>query len=151
MISDEYVLSIVVFYKRDPKMALNDVTTATSAAEVNERVVTVSQFSGGGVSGGEVTLQGASAAEVDAIPQGSWIMLAGNTLSGLPDFKWYRVIGIDDVDIPSATRRVTLQGADWDRPEWLNLSQPTQATIMAGVIGVYEKTIRLETTSLWVQ
>ena len=162
MISDEYVLSIVVFYKRDPAMTINDVATATSASEVNERVVSVAAFAGQGVGGGEVTLQAASAAELDAIPQNSWIMLAGNTwlpgnMTGLPDFKWCRVIGIDDVTGTGPyTRAVTLQGADWERPEWHRPIadpnyRPTQATIMANVIGVYEKTIRLETTSLWSQ
>jgi hypothetical protein len=109
-------------------------------------------FNGGGVNGGEVTLRATnSQAELDGISQNSWIMLAGNTSSGAPDFKWYRVLAADEI-LGSGpwTRNLTLAGADWQRPEW-GAGTVTQATIMPHVVGVFEKTIRLETTGLWTQ
>ncbi|MCO6456735.1 MAG: hypothetical protein J5I93_15660 [Pirellulaceae bacterium] len=49
------------------------------------------------------------------------------------------------------TRTVTVDGADWDRPEWAGIPPvaPTRATIVTGVVSVQERTIRLETSSLW--
>ena len=47
----------------------------------------------------------------------------------------------------SGLRDVTLVGPDWD---WQNLIRtPTQVTIVRGAVAVFEKTIRLETSSLW--
>ncbi|MDE0734521.1 MAG: hypothetical protein OSB47_01780 [Pirellulaceae bacterium] len=61
-------------------------------------------------------------------------------------FRWYRVLNVSPAGVQkgAATRRVTLQGADWELP-----NANTQATIMEGVIGVFEKKIRLDHSSLW--
>ena len=79
-------------------------------------------------------------------------------------FRWYRVLHSELDPRPVAgrwVRDITLEGPDWMRTEWLsvNLRQgdpdlrelymPTQAIVIRDVVGVFEKTIRLENTSLW--
>ncbi len=44
------------------------------------------------------------------------------------------------------TRDVTVVGPDWDVA---NIVGDTQVTIVRGVVEVHEKTIRLETSSMW--
>ena len=81
-------------------------------------------------------------------------MLQGATPS-TPYFRWYQVIGTGgDAKADGGglwERYVTLQG-----PEWLPATYPVtgaathgQMVIVEGIAGVYEKTIRLESTSLW--
>ena len=80
---------------------------------------------------------------------GDWIMLAGTRPThrrrqSMPVFKWYRVSETDSgAGIPHRRRHyaiaVSLTGPDWD------ISPANQqAVIVEGVVGVYEKTIRLE-------
>lgn len=165
---DEYVLSVVICQNRDviktPDYVAAGMTTKQIAA-VSERVFkTVSLNAGQGTGGGEVRLGAPTFRELDGILQNSWIMLAGNTTTGSPDFKWYRIIGVDQVidsngnpifNDTSGTapfsRNLTLQGPDWQRPEWFNGFSKTEATLMSSVVGVFERTIRLESTGLWSQ
>lgn len=153
-VNDEWVLSVVVLQNRDRDMSITipaaGMTTKDLAA-IPERVYTSVSLTSGGVNGGEVQIGAPNAYELDGISNNSWVMLAGSTNSGPPDFKWYRIIGVDTVTGTGPYyRTLTLQGADWQRFEWFN-GTPTQATIVAGVVGVFERTIRLETTGLWTQ
>ncbi len=140
--SDMFNLAIVVFHSRD---------LDPNVLPGNERVSDVT-FYGGGFTGGDVQLTGTSAApnninDVD-VRRDDWVMLSQDTDTtndpGGEINRWYRVIE-SDVDDTLATRHVTLLGPDWDDTTTI----PTQATFLPGVVAVYERTIRLESTSLW--
>lgn len=171
--SDEYVLSIVVFYDRPNDLYLTPYS-AGGNENILERTVNVAFNVPGllvndGTSGGEVLLY----VPANAIPAGpltpqefaqqrlklragDWVMLSGRLLSQGPTptpavidrFQWYRVAHVDpDVVYQPAgnglpdryERHATLVGQDWN----VNLAFQ-HATLMEGVVGVYEKTIRLE-------
>jgi hypothetical protein len=160
-ISDEYVLSIVVFHDRPTDLFLTPYA-AGGNENILERMVNVA-FSGDGTSGGEVLLSvptsaypgGTLSAQEFAeqrlkVRTGDWLLLAGRRLipgttpTAIDRFQWYRVVHVDpDVILNTAANRferyVTLMGRDWDTS--LSL---TYALLMEGVVGVYEKTIRLE-------
>ncbi len=156
---EEYTLSVVVFHKRDASMTIDD---------KNEAVANVASFVSGGFGGGEVILEATDSAEDEHILGGlrrnTWIMLAADSIAG-PIFRWYRVSSADSDQArePSTIgynggslvwrRQLTLEGTDWTRPEWQGAIPlfRTQATLMSGVVAVYEKTIRLESSSLWSQ
>ena len=125
----------------------------------SERVVEVI-ITGSGISGGEVMLKAPTAAQLTLRPS-DWIMLSANSSVG-SIFRWYRVSYTESevklVTDPSNgnplyyKRNAVLEGADWNRPEWFpnqTLFYPTQATIMNDIIGVYQRPIRLENTSLY--
>ena len=153
-----YIMSVVVFSRRDPA----ELTTE------NERVTRV-QFHNLGYGGGDVTLYGNSEKSVD-VQGDDWVMLAANSNVGRV-FRWYRVLACDFEPLFNNvlnvwSREVTLQGPDWNRREWhypptpppwpvqINAGYPaepyvTNAILLRGVVGVYEKTVRLETSSLW--
>ena len=147
--NDTYVLSIVMFYDRPTSFGYNEATTAFDLPD--ERTLGVT-FTGGGVMGGEVLLTSSSAtAEADLkIRPNDWIMLSGIATHatapppGVPVFKWYRVSDTeaettDDDGDGTWERYATLMGPDWDT----SLSNQ-RAVYVEGVVGVYEKTIRLE-------
>ncbi len=140
-----YILSVVVFHKRDASYQL---------INANERMVGVT-FNGGGFGGGEVTFQAASIDDVLVKP-GSWVLLMADTsVAGSTDmFRWYRVAdtGADTVaNGPNFDLEVTLDGPDWPAAALASNSPaiPTYATVVANVVGVYEREIRLEDSSLW--
>lgn len=147
---DLYVLSIVVLHRRDLGMTLPAATPGTEEPE-NERLVNVTFATGVTLApgGGDVTLVTRSTTRPEKdlrLGQGEWVLLMG--ASGARSvFKWYRVLAVEP-DTRSVgglfKRDVTLFGPDWDA------TLPTQqALLMNGVVAVYEKTIRLETSSLW--
>jgi len=162
--SDQYVLSVVMFHKRPSDLRLSIVDNGLTA----ERTLHV--YAPDGYTGGEVALywQATQNSANDDIAKdrfklraGDWILLGGNLMYPLgggnfriiPQFQWYRVGDTDDVEFQPAVaasgnvpafpdryqRWVTLVGQDWN----VALANQ-QATIVEGVIGVYEKTIRLE-------
>jgi len=143
-ISDQYTLSIVVFHQR-PGMAA-DLSDFELSVTVN--------FIGGGYAGGDATLTTppANAARFSDIGAGQWMLVATN-VSGNGYFQWYRLTSVSDIygDPTSSSRDVTLIGADWDtgalggEPDF-----PVEGTIVIGVVAVYEQTIRLKTSSLWL-
>ena len=172
--SNLYVLSIVVFHRRDLGMTLPASSPGSNEPE-NERMVDVVFPTGTTVAlgGGDVMLKTRTnnsptpwsnppRPDKDIqLGQGEWIMLMANA-AGQPIFKWYRVIAVEpdtynvstgtygpqfdnttDPTNPFYYRNVTLFGQDWDT------TLATQALLMNGVVAVYEKTIRLETSSLW--
>jgi hypothetical protein len=165
--SGEYTLSIVMFNRRtSPYMFKDDnASGGYDAGEEtdNERVVDVATFEGAGFAGGDVTLEATSDAQLE-LAEGEWIMLGGSAgVSGLeaPDFRWYRVVATETAPELNTTttkyeRVATLQGSDWQRTEWHlptgNAAfRPTQATLVRGVVAVYEKSIQLETTVAYPQ
>ena len=166
---DSYTLSIVIFHKRDPSMrAFEDANGngAYDAGELvygNERLVnaefsTEIQAAGGiGQAGGEVLLRAraSSGSQIEdlAVREGDWLMLGGSVAAASTDdwvfdFQWYRVTNVDEVDTTGfpgtpPSRLVTLVGPDW---RIVSPGQPfqLQATIMPGIVTVYEETLRLE-------
>jgi hypothetical protein len=153
-VRDTYLLSIVIFNRRDATYAMNLVSTVTPA---NELVVSVAAFHSSGYGGGDVTLQSATKDELDLKP-GNWVLLMGNlttSVSGLSNigvFRWYQVAAADlspaDDDSDGLYEMdVTLQGSDW--PLALTTANTTQVGLFANVVGVYEKSIRLQHSGLW--
>ncbi len=200
---DTYVLSVVVFNRRDAsslgrsQTMFDDINTdgVVDPGEdptYNERLVWIignssnanaaPQFHGDGFGGGDVTLEAATAAELE-LNSGDWVMLMQNLRSTqpfTPMFRWYRVADTEspywdgsnylegrpidrslsgNSDRPGMyERHATLIGADWP---WLSSADwrpdvsgsgripVVYATLVTGVVAVYEKTIRLETSSLW--
>jgi len=162
-INDMYTLSIVVFDRRDSTMAMD---------RDNERIViipTIADFWSGGFGGGDVRMAARLGDPLDRqiadldIRQGQWVMLSGRVNTNTAGVftvihKWYRVVAADsEVDLNphptsgTAWKNVTLTGPDW--PVWSTTNQGgvvnTQVTVMPGVVAVFDKTIRLENTSLW--
>ena len=145
-LNDQYLISIVVFHNR-----VLDQNNATR--ETQERVLKVT-LRGNGFGGGEVRLSSINSDALD-LKHGDWVMLSADSLIG-PQFRWYRITFVDD-EVQSYNgnffRDATLQGPDWNRSEWINKNhpyyRPTHATFVPHVIGVFEKTVRMETTSLY--
>ena len=115
-----------------------------------------------GIGGGDVTLVGTpppATATVDErqrfrLHRNSWVMLQVQSTSN-SRFAWYRVISADaeefDETAPPATvnTHLTLQGPDWPLAGAPAAPVPATAIFLPDVIMVYEKTIRLETSSKW--
>jgi len=173
ILPDNYVLSIVVFHRRDLSLTVATGTSATEEGADNERLAFVSQFHSEGFGGGDVELQTRPSRPASdlAVREGEWVMLSAmvdagalfkplasghtvaNTQQFVPMFRWYRVMAADGITGTGPyTRNVTLQGFDWNEVyalQALGRATQTQATLLNGVVAVYEKTICLETSSLW--
>lgn len=133
---DLYHVSIVVFNRRVP------------GEEVTSEVIPTTDFTGGGIAGGDVkiTFSNANDARIPT-PEDSWLLLSGSVQAGnvlLPVFGWYRVVASDPDAINPLQRYFTLDGPDWNTS-----ATNMRATIIDGTVGVYGKTMRLETSSLW--
>lgn len=148
-------LSVVVMEKRDPAFEMDD---------ENERVVQIrlnppGEFFSGGITGGDAIIRPRPGRTEDdlELDTGQWVMLSARYLAPPPAnsivvHKWYRVLSTDkeiDFDNNGPLRHVTFFGPDFDVANVLPAAPVVQVTIMEGVIGVYEKTIRLEQSSLW--
>jgi hypothetical protein len=168
--SDQYQLSIVMFHQRPSLATVTGANDTTNVNGENERVVNV--YVEDGNTGGEVLLYWPSTTQTQQyddiaalrlkLKAGDWVMLGGilvhrdpqtnQVLSRFPRFQWYRVSDTDEISYEPADatinqaryeRRATLIGQDWNIDVNSQL-QNQQATIVEGVIGVYEKTVRLE-------
>jgi len=113
-----YIISSVVFYKRD-------LAVDTTAATPGERTVTANIL-GGGYGGGDVLLTVDTTLRGNAtwlqLRENQWLMLCGQRmvpgvgLAGV--FRWYRIVAAGEIDTttdPRHPRRyVTLAGPDWN-------------------------------------
>lgn len=138
--SDTFMLSIVVFHRRD------------YAAVDAERVVDVTAFNSNGFNGGDVVLHvdGLDREDDLKMREGEWLMLAGMNASLQTHFRWYRIQSTDAGPVLDSSgtgydRDLTLFGQDWP----YSAMNVHKAVWIPGVVAVYEKTIRLETSSLW--
>lgn len=133
---DTYLLSIVVFHRRD-------------LAVDGERPSTVT-FNSSGYNGGDVLLNASSPDDLK-MKEGEWLMLAGVRSVSERHFRWYRIQTADAGPVENSgggyERNLTLFGQDW--PVTQLLPAYNKAIWIPGVVAVYEKTIRLETSSLW--
>lgn len=161
---DTYTLSIVVFRNRSGSLLMNSGAPSPPDETTREQLALVDTFGSAGVNGGDVRLQVplAQKEQLAALKEGDYVMLSGkmvdqpfvhsNTPTLVNYFAWYKVVATEaeiDSDATNAYRYISLLGRDWTRPEWLTFAQPTQAVLVPGVISVYERTVRLEATSLW--
>ena len=172
---DQYLLSVVVLDDRGLGYD-SGLAAITRPEPVPERVVDI-QLLGGGFGGGEAILRNSIASPLSIdVRTGDWIMLSAKAIISPPIpvaiaqnnpnvvtrdyFRWYRVMNSEfeprrRQDGPDWFRHVTLEGPDWNRREWQDatlpqmLQMPTRAVVVSDVVGVFEKTIRLENTSLW--
>jgi type II secretory pathway pseudopilin PulG len=154
----------------------NNVQDAGELPTDNEAVVEVGTatanpaysngFPGGGYRGGDVLLSMPSSMspEVLSLKDGDWLMLKGwfrsstsaPMSSDVPLFRWYRVVNADtapELVNNGATYilNVTLDGPDWPSTNMVNVAigSPTKAVIVRNVVAVYDRTIRLERTTLF--
>ena len=150
--SDQYTLYVVVFDRRD--LAMPAATPSVDDPEA-ERVVDVVSMAGAATAsaGGEVKLTVRSGRPVVdlKLSSGQWLMLAGQKTvpwgAGTviwPEFAWYKVVSSHEVQPGDDYVYATITGRDWD---FAGLQ--TQAVIVTDVVAVYEKTIRLERSSMW--
>jgi len=145
--TDQYLLSIVIFNNR-----FINYTDANADPE-KERPLNIT-FLNRGFGGGEVQLEHTDRTKLE-LKHGDWIMLSANSNIG-SCFRWYHISYIED-ETPDDQikadgkyyRFATLKGPDWSRPEWHNGTYTTQVTFIPRVVGVFEKTIRMESTSLY--
>jgi type II secretory pathway pseudopilin PulG len=170
--SEEYVLSVVIFYDRPADLYTVDA--------YHERTIPIA-FQGDGSTGGEVLLHWVPPSGLGTAPNtatdeeakrvlklraNDWILVAANLvmpgIATVPRFQWYRVTHCDHEPTYNTTTYAhfnntkgyevyaTLMGQDWDT----TLPNPqvttsgvigaAQATIVEGVVGVFEKTVRLD-------
>ncbi|MBI2825988.1 MAG: hypothetical protein HYX69_14990 [Planctomycetia bacterium] len=145
----QYTATVVICYKRDFTAVA---TAAANQPAPKERMLTVTGVYGG-YAGGEVQLQAEPGYEtwLDFRP-GQWLMLSLLTPAPANQVMvdWYRVVAVDrEVQYTGGSpakpyRYVTLHGSDIP----LNY-QAAFATVVEGVIGVYQKTITLDGDSAW--
>jgi hypothetical protein len=148
------VISIIVFHKRD-------MTLPTLAPAPSERVVEIVLLGGGDVTLRAVTAAASAANEEEALEMlnvrpNQWIMLCGNVApSGDPAiyvYRWYRILSKSDVyEFPASSGDwqldATLAGPDIGTAA--GFTGTAYAVICDGVVGVFEKTVKLDEPSYW--
>lgn len=156
-VSDEYVLSVVVFSQRAIyQNCLGD--------GMIERVVDA-QFQDDGSTGGEILLHARNGATSDTLKlrRNDWVLVSANQVLGnrfVPRFQWYRVTNATSppelgntlpFTTPGLEIYATLIGPDWNtgtvHPRFPNARGAVEVTLVQGVVAVYEKTMRLDVGS----
>jgi hypothetical protein len=167
--SDEYILSIVIFHDRPSDLSLDEervvdayfdgdgstggevILHATSADQAAQRLkLRPNQW---------LLMAGVQEPVMDKR------LHLNPMVNSVPRFQWYRVAAVDSEIAPDRTLRVTLVGRDWNVQDWGSPKYPripplrqngqndrddffednwARAILLEGVVGVYEKTIRLE-------
>lgn len=135
-----YKVHVVVFNDR---IINSDLTTEYQAE--------VENIPGGGVSGGDITVNFVTALEDQfKLPENQWVMLSGRWVhpndqsQWVPIHEWYRVLAADPDPALPTKYYLTLAGPDWNVPANL-----TQLTFIRGTVAVYTRNMKLETSSLW--
>jgi len=173
---DLYTLSIVVFNQRAANLPL-DIFQERLAQVVfpygNNLDIQLRTIYPPGWSASSLTPQSRPESDLE-LQTGDWIMLcsyAGTRTPTvpyptpaerfLPAFQWYRVTATDsEASFDTANgqwfRHTTIDGPGWlpafqqRQNSYLSTTtNPTHAVLVSGVIGVFERTIRLESSSLW--
>ncbi len=146
---DLYTVSVVVFHKR--RLDISPLKPPERMVQVDSNNNGTPGDIVGGYGGVEANLfvPAANRAYLEDIRAGEWVMLSASTANG-PIFKWYRVTStqdeIQDDGSGAFTRWVSLAGADLD-PSTLG---PVYVSLFEGAIAVFEKTMRVEGSSMYV-
>jgi hypothetical protein len=132
-----FTVSVVVFHRRD----LSDL-------RVGERVGRIVSATIGGLKrGGDARFEDLSdpAFESLSLKPGRWLMLCSSAAKGQPlgYFRWYRVRAANPDPKSPRTWDLNLAGPDWPAPA----SQNVYVVAPEGVVGVYERTMRIERPS----
>ena len=150
--SDEFLLSIVVTKDRVPLLALTEENYAHATCHF----------------AGEIELFNSPVVATGATDQmkmtdlgiGDWLLLSkpitaalANDSTGKRVYRWTQIIGTSDAEDATATtsRRFTISNDDFFRPETSAGEMGYAVIFMRGVSAVYERTIRLENSSMWSQ
>lgn len=154
--TDEYTLSIIIMERRPNPLTLSDIQTTNPSLNPVESLsewflndAPAGNFLSGGIQGGDVVVSASSPQFLTPIKRNSWVMLStthsvaldnqsGPYLAPFAQHRWYRVIEASEVDTSTNQMNLTLLGSDW------TVGASNQVTVVPGVIGVFEKTIRLE-------
>lgn len=149
--ADGYHLSVAVFNRREVASPLTEQETvyrvldpsAATASPPRPSNLPGKGFPSAGFGGGEVVLDTGA---VD-FQRNNWVMLASSVTRR---FAWYRVVNVE-ADSSEDVTYVTLVGQDWftGGPDPQEDNVATQLFFVKGVVAIYEKTIRMETSSLW--
>ncbi|MDP7204661.1 MAG: prepilin-type N-terminal cleavage/methylation domain-containing protein [Pirellulaceae bacterium] len=175
---DQYLLSVVVLDDRD-LLYDSGLGTTSRPRPIPERVVEIELLGGGFGGGAAILKTSSTSPVSIDVRSGDWIMLSARAIVSPPInvaiarinnsepvnlvtrdyFRWYQVVSSELDPRPVAgggwVRHISLEGPDWSRPEWWDttlpavLQMPTRAVMVRDAVGVFEKTIRLENTSLW--
>ena len=149
--TDLYTESAVVFYNRNFNIDAEEFAFDVAINSI-------------GAGGGEITLRTRGhAREKLEIRPGCWLMLAAALqvrppyAQGTPQpithsyFRWYRVVNTaGDILEPGGgvfAREFTIVGPDWNVNA---LNQPQVAIVCPSAVAVFEKTTRLQTSSVWL-
>lgn len=132
---DTIRLSLVVFHQRS--------TLFGSLGDTSERTLEI-EFTGGGLAGGAAMLRGITDPDDFELAAGQWIMVANQAAPY--HFRWYRVASVGIIEEPQNRLNVMLEGPDrFDQ----QLKFQARATIVEGVVAVYEKIIHVDSSSQW--
>lgn len=150
--SDEFLLSIVITKDRVPLLALTEENYAQATCHF----------------AGEIELFNSPVVATGADDQmkmtdlriGDWLLLSkpvsaalANDSTGKRVYRWTQIIGTSDAEDATAdiSRRFTISNDDFFRPEATPGEMGYAVIFMRGVSAVYERTIRLENSSMWSQ
>ena len=147
--SDQYLLSIVILKDRIPQPQL-------AAAEEGLACVE-SPFAGEIImNDSPVPSSGDGRMRVADLRVGDWLLLAkqvrGPGGENLAVYRWTKILGADERDGQiGVPRTFTIATDDFFRSTELNVNPrlDAHAVFMRGVVAVYEKTIRLENSTVW--
>ncbi len=170
--SDMYKLSIAVCYQRNLNAV--EIVAPVIAPDSQQLASATSQFGTGigiNYAGGDITVATTPnlASAHDSVlvnfnggpipvQVGEYVMLTRHVLTATgftQRFQWYRVVAVDNAP---DNLILSLHGADWDfKPVVVQgvtandiSRQRTYMVYVPGITSVFEKTIRLETSSLWM-
>ena len=130
---DTIRLSLVVFHQR-----------STLFGDTSEPTLEI-EFTGGGLGGGAAMLRGIPDPDDFELAAGQWIMVA-NEAATQYYFRWYRVASVGIIEEPQNRLNVMLEGPDRFNQQ---LTYQARATIVEGVVAVYEKIIHVDSSSQW--
>jgi prepilin-type N-terminal cleavage/methylation domain-containing protein len=153
---NEMLLSVVVFNQRNFGATGVAATAPQNATAPTERAAKVTFINGttpASISGGDLIITDANQANV-ALNIGEWIMLGGmiqdlnaGSAQQRPMFRWYRVVtAAPATGSGPYQRNITVAGPDWNLK---GLNGNMMAYIYDGAVAVYERTVRLEGSSIW--
>ena len=136
-------VAVVVLRNRTNEFDYPEDVDSPSQNLTGERLARVTSYRGfQGGSGGIVQLEASKSVNSDLVP-GDWLMLSAPGLGSNPlaDHRWYRVASL--VNAPQELGQVWQQQVLLDGPDRNDVSPPTFATLISGVVSVTETVLKL--------